>query len=412
MGEGHHGGGPAAAVTGLGVMLPGAATPDEYWELLCSGKSTAQPLEQLAAASLPVHFGCAVDRTATELAGPVGARRQDRSTQLAMAAGTAALADAKLPGPVPADRGAVVAGNGMGGIDRLHQEYPRHVQGKYVHPLTIPLLMPNAGAAHLSMKLGWTGPSLTVASACASGLYALGEAARIVCAGEADVVLAGGMEAPLSPFIVAGFARLQGLSTRNDAPQEASRPFDRDRDGFVVGEGAAFCVLERLDSALARGARPYAVIAGFGRNSDAHHLVAPREDGAQAAACMRTALRDAGVAPDEIAAVQAHGTSTPANDTAEARAIASVFGDGCPPVSSVKGAIGHLLGAAGAASFVACCLTLRHGCVPPVANYCTGDPGSPLDVVCGQPRPVRPGPVLVNAFAFGGHNGSLVLRSP
>jgi 3-oxoacyl-[acyl-carrier-protein] synthase II len=403
---------PAAAITGLGVMLPGAASVPEYWRLLCSGQSTAQPLAQLGQANLPVHFGCAVGRTAAELVGSADARRQDRVSQLAVVAGLAAIEDAQLPTPVPAGRAGVLVGNGMGGMDRLDQEYQRHLQGRYVHPMTIPLIMPNAAAANLAMKLGWTGPALTVTSACTSGLYALGEAAQMVASGELDVVLAGGTEAPLTSYIVAGFARLQGLSTRNDAPHEASRPFDRDRDGFVMGEGAAFCVLERIESALARGARPYAVIAGFARNSDAHHLVAPREDGAIAATCMRMALRNAGTAPGEVTHVQAHGTSTPANDAAETRAIASVFGRESPPVSSVKGAVGHLLGAAGAASCVASCLTIRHGYVPPVANFRLSDPGSPLDVVHGERRAICPGPVLVNSFAFGGHNGSLVLLPP
>jgi 3-oxoacyl-[acyl-carrier-protein] synthase II len=272
-----------------------------------------------------VHFGCAVARTATELAGPQGARRQDRITQLAMAAGIAALEDAKLSGPAAPSRGGIVVGNGMGGMEWLHREYQRHLQGRYVHPLTIPLIMPNAPAGNLAMTLGWTGPALTIASACASGVYALAEAARMVSAGELDVVLAGATEAPLTSYVIAGFGRLQGLSIRNDAPQEASRPFDRDRDGFVMGEGAAFCVLERLESAQARGVEPYAVIAGTGRNTDAHHLVAPREDGAIAAACMQLALRDAGVAAEEVVHVQAHGTSTPVNDSTEARAIATVF---------------------------------------------------------------------------------------
>jgi 3-oxoacyl-[acyl-carrier-protein] synthase II len=407
----HEGAGPdAVAITGLGVMAPGAATTQEFWQLLCSGRSSARPLDHLIEAGLPVTFGCAVAQSGTDLVRPAAARRQDRMTQLAMAAGTAAYEDAKLAGPAEADRAGILVGNGMGGLARLHEEYPRLLQGKYVHPLTIPLIMPNAVAANLAMELGWTGPALTVSSACVSGLYALGEAAQMISSGELDVVLAGGTEAPLSPFTMAGFARLQALSVRNDAPDAASRPFDRDRDGFVMGEGAAFCLLERLDRALDRGASPYAVIAGFGRNSDAFHLVAPREDGAGAATCMRMALRSAQASPDEIVHIQAHGTSTPANDSAEARAINLVFGDRPPPVTSVKGAVGHLIGAAGAVSCVACCLALRHGQVPPTANYSAGDPDSRLDVVHGEPRPVRPGPVLINAFAFGGHNGSLVIK--
>lgn len=397
------------AVTGLGVVVPGASSHQEFWQLLCSGKSTARPLEQLAASDLPVHFGCAVAHTPADLVGSAAARRQDRVCQLAVAAGTAAFEDAAVRGRVSADRAGIVVGVGLAGVTSLEREYPRHLRAKRLHPLTIPLIMANASAAGLAMEFGWTGPAITVSNACASGLYALGEAARMVASGELDLVIAGGAEAPLSPFFVSGFARLGALSGRNDAPEAASRPFDRDRDGFVMGEGAAFCVLERLDRALARGARPYAVIAGFGRNGDAHHLVAPLEDGSGAAACMRMALRDAGTDPSEVVHIQAHGTSTPVNDCVEARAIGTVFGDTAPPVGTVKGAIGHLIGAAGAASCVAGCLTLRHGEVPPTANYAAGDPGSRLDVVHGGPRAIDAGAVLVNAFAFGGHNGSLIL---
>ncbi len=397
------------AITGLGAIVPGASTAQEYWKLLCSGRSTAQSLDRLAKARLPVRMGCTVAQTADELVGRRAARRQDRVSQLAIVAAREALEDAELDHAVSPDRSGIFAGTAFGGADAIQSAAEHHCAGKRPPPLSIPQIMPNGTAAELAIALGWTGPSVNCGSACASSLLALGDGARAVAAGEVDVAIAGGAEAPIAPFWVDGFARLGAMSTRNDDPASASRPFDRDRDGFVIGEGAAFCVLERLSDALARGARPLALITGYGRSADAYHIVAPPPDGAGAVASMRRALASAGIEPSEVVHLQAHGTSTAQNDSAEATAIGTVFGPTTPPVGATKGAVGHLIGASGAVATAAGILAMQHGLAPPVANFHAGDPGSVLDVVHGEPRPIPAGPVLINSFGFGGHNCSLVI---
>jgi 3-oxoacyl-[acyl-carrier-protein] synthase II len=269
------------------------------------------------------------------------------------------------------------------------------------------MVMPNAAAASLSLHFGFRGPCLCITTACAAGTNAIGEGMRLLREGSADVVVAGGAEAPITPWVLAGFAAAQALSTRDDDPSRASRPFDRERDGFVMGEGAAVLVLERVDDALARGATIHARVVGYARNADAHHLVAPAPDGRGALECMRLALDDAGADAGDVAHVNAHGTSTPYNDAAEAAAINTLFGDGAPPVTSVKGAIGHAIGAAGAIEAVASVLTLISRTIPPTANYEEPDPDVDLDVVSAS-RSLADGLVLSNSFAFGGHNATLV----
>jgi len=260
------------------------------------------------------------------------------------------------------------------------------------------------------MRHGWKGPNFCVTTACAAGTHAIGEATRLIHEGAADVVMAGGAEAAITPIAIASFARMGALSTRSDDPARASRPFDPDRDGFVMGEGAAFLVLERWDRAEARGARIYGEILGYGRNSDAHHITAPSPDGSGAVACMELALEDAGLAPAAIGHVNAHGTSTPLNDAAEAEAILKAFAGSPPPVTSTKGVTGHCIGAAGAVEAVAAILASSAGLVPPTANHDRTDPAVTVDIVAGAPRAVNvSGPVLSNSFGFGGHNATLVL---
>jgi 3-oxoacyl-[acyl-carrier-protein] synthase II len=259
------------------------------------------------------------------------------------------------------------------------------------------------------MRQGWTGPNLCVATACAAGGHALGEAYRLVRDGSAAVVLAGGTECAITPVALAAFGRMGALSGRSDDPTKASRPFDAGRDGFVMGEGAAFLVLEDWDRAVGRGARIHGEILGYGRNADAFHLTAPAPGGGGAVACMELALEDAGLEPGGIGHVNAHGTSTPLNDAAEAEAISKVFGAGAVPVTATKGVTGHLIGAAGAAEAVASLLALRHGLIPPVANHEVTDPELSVDVVAGEPRTHDGKPVLSNSFGFGGHNATLVL---
>jgi 3-oxoacyl-[acyl-carrier-protein] synthase II len=397
----------AVAVTGLGVTVPGGPTLDDYWRTLVAGRSCAVALPDDGPVPLVVSFGCPVNDPGGTLTDKER-RRLDRFAQFALSAALAAVTDAGVGDIAPAT-GAVISGVGFGGLGTFGRETRLWAVGSPINPLSVPMVMANAAPAAIAMRLGWTGPSLAITTACASGTDAIGQGARMVAGGWADVVLAGGAEAPLNSMGLTSFHALHALSSRTSAPELASRPFDADRDGFVLGEGAAFCVLEPLDRAIERGRRPYAVIAGYAQTNDAFHLVAPLPDGAQAEACMRRALREAGVEPSDVVHINAHGTSTRANDATEALAIDRVFGTHTPPVTSTKGVIGHLIGAAGAAELVACCLALRHGLVPPTANFDHGDPDFKLDVVAGAPRPFTPGPVLSNSFAFGGHNASLVL---
>jgi len=403
-------GGRRVAVTGLGVKTPAGATLDAFWATIAAGAPTAGPIRQFDAAELPVRFACEVhDFDPTAYLSTKEARRVDRVTQLGFGAAADALADA---GPVGADpaRSAVVIGTGIGGLITLEEQvhvFAAKGAGR-VSPFLVPMMMANATAGTIAMQFGWTGPNLCIATACAASANAIGEAARLVRDGSADVVLAGGAESAITPTSVSAFARMTALSTRNDDPARASRPFDADRDGFVMGEGAAALVLEDWDRATARGARIYAELAGYGRNADAYHITAPSPGGEGAAACMQLALADAGLAPAAIGHVNAHGTSTPLNDAAEAEAIGKVFGDAPPPVTSTKGTTGHLIGAAGATEAVAAVLAIAHGQVPPTANLERLGDDIAIDVVHGSPRTIGPAPVLSNSFGFGGHNASLV----
>lgn len=398
------------AVTGLGVKAPGGADVASFWSALLDGRSAAAPVP--AFADLPVRFACPVpDFDLADYVSAKEARRLDRFTLLALSAALDALADAGDPGVDPA-RCAVVAGTGVGGIATLEAQVRAAIEqgDRRVSPMLVPMMMANSAAAQISMRLGWTGPSLCVATACAAGANAIGEGLRMLRSGTADVVVAGGAEAAMTPVTLSAFWRMGALSTRNDDPAAASRPFDADRDGFVLGEGAAFLVLERWEHARARGATIHVELAGYGANADAHHITAPSPGGAGAAACMEAALADAGVAAGAVGHVNAHGTSTPLNDAAEAEAIVKVFGaDGhAPPVTSVKGVTGHTVGAAGAVEAVATVLAVREGAVPPTANHERTDPELAVDVVAGGPRSVPPAPAVSNSFGFGGHNASLV----
>jgi 3-oxoacyl-[acyl-carrier-protein] synthase II len=278
-----------------------------------------------------------------------------------------------------------------------------------VSPFLVPMMMSNATAAFIALQHGFTGPNFAVVTACAAGTNAIGEAVRLLRAGDADVVIAGGAESSITPVGLAAFNRMGALSRRKDDPAHASRPFDVGRDGFVMGEGAGMLVLEPWDRAVARGARIYGGVAGYGRNTDAYHITAPSPGGEGAVRCMQLALEDAGLAPGDIGHVNAHGTSTPLNDAAEAEAVVKVFGS-APPLSSVKGATGHLIGAAGAVEAIASVLAMEAGAVWPTANFTDADPAlPPIDVVHGAPRPLDAAPALSNSFGFGGHNASLVL---
>lgn len=406
-----HRGRPRVVVTGIGVKTPAGNDIDTFWARIQSGESTAGPFEFFDGSHLAVTIGCEVrDFDPVVYFGAKEARRVDRFTQIGYAAAADALADAGDPGADPA-RCAVVTGTGVGGIWTYEEQFTvtREKGHDRVSPFFVPMMMANACAGTISMNFGYTGPNINITTACAAGTHAMGEAVRLVRDGTSDVVCAGGTEAGMTPMTVSAFARMGALSGRNDDPLHASRPFDIDRDGFVMGEGAAFVILERMDRAVARGAKIYGEIVGYGRNADAHHITAPSPGGVGAAACMQLALDDAGLAPNAIGHINAHGTSTPLNDACEAEAIAKVFGESAPPVTSTKGVTGHLIAAAGAVETVISLLAARDGIVPPTANFNRPDEGVTIDVVHGSPRAIGSAPVLSNSFGFGGHNASIVI---
>jgi len=401
-------------VTGIGLRTPAGHDVESFWATVSAGVSTAAPIEGFDASEHPVKYACEVRGFDAEARfGFKEARRLDRAAQLGVAAAGDAVAEAFGDGGLAAagvdpGRAGVLGGTGIGGLRTLEDQIAQYqVKGPTrVSPLLVPMMMANATAGLIGIEHGMTGPNLCIATACAAGSNAIGEAARIVREGAVDVMVAGGTEAVATPVALAAFWRMGALSSNPD-PAAASRPFDVDRDGFVMGEGAAFLVLEERESALARGATILGEVLGYGRTCDAFHITAPADGGIGAESCMALALDDAGLAPSDIGHVNAHGTSTPLNDAAEAQAIAKLFGAGAVPVTSTKGVTGHLIGAAGAVEAVASLLAIRFGAVPPTANHASaGD--LEVDVVAGSPRPVAAKPVLSNSFGFGGHNATLV----
>jgi 3-oxoacyl-[acyl-carrier-protein] synthase II len=339
---------------------------------------------------------------------PKIARRSDRYTQLAFAAAAQAAEEAGLPGDVDVERLAILVGTGVGGLKTLEDECRAFIDGgvRAVSPHFVPMMMPNAAAGAIAMQLGAHGPGFSVSSACATGSHAIGEAKRMLERGEADVVVAGGTEAAITPLCMAAFQRMGALSREG-----VSRPFDARRDGFVMGEGAGVVVMERADHARARGAKILGYVAGYGASNDAFHMTQPDQDGRGAEKAMRAALADAGAEPQEIGYINAHGTSTPFNDRIETHAIHSVFNGGSPPVSSTKSAIGHLLGAAGAVEAVAVLGALQRGILPPTLNFEQPDPDCDLDYVPDGPREAPDLDLaLSNSFGFGGQNACLAFR--
>jgi 3-oxoacyl-[acyl-carrier-protein] synthase II len=395
----------------MGLKTPAGNDVSTFWSSLLTGTSTAAPITAFDTTDHPVQFACEVrDFDPESYLGPKESRRVDRVGQLGYAAAVDALADA---GELDADpaRCAVVAGTGVGGLTTLEEQILQYGQKgpARVSPFLIPMMMANATAAIVAMHHGFTGPNLCVTTACAAGAHAIGEGARLIRDSSADVVVAGGAEAAVTPVALAAFSRMGALSGRRDDPARASRPFDAERDGFVMGEGAGFLILEEWEHAVARRATILGEVAGYGRTCDAHHITAPAPGGAGAVACMLQALEDAGLAPSDVGHINAHGTSTPLNDAAEAEAITKIFGEHAVPVTSTKGCTGHLIGAAGAIEAIASILAMRAGLVPPTANHEHPEPTITIDVVAGQPRTVASAPVVSNSFGFGGHNATLVL---
>jgi len=402
-------------ITGLGAVTPLGNDVPTMWESLVAGRSGVGRTSQFDPANLEVQIAAEVkDFDPVALFGRRQARRSDRFTLFALEAARQAVADANLE----FDDGlkqttGVLIGTGIGGVSTLVENFlvlqkrgPRRVS-----PFMIPMMMPNAAAAAIAIAYGLQGPNFSLSSACATGSHVLGEAAQIIRRGQAEVMVCGGSEAAIIPLSVAAFRNMGALSTRNDEPQRACRPFDVDRDGFVIGEGAGVLVLESLEHARQRGAHIHAELAGYGASADAFHVAAPDETGRGAALAMERALHDAGLAPETVDYINAHGTSTVLNDRIETQAIRAVFGSHADHlvVSSTKSMLGHLMGAAGAVEAIACVKSLETGWVHPTINYETPDPECDLDYVPNQARQTWPRVVLSNSFGFGGHNGCLVL---
>lgn len=388
------GAGHRVAVTGYGVVAPCGVGKQAFWKgLLGPGIVNAKTVELADWDPLPY------------FSNPKEARRSDRVEQFALAAAHEAMTQAgSLPYP-PARMGSIF-GTGIGGLRTLEEQVITRVEKgeRRVSPFLVPMMMSNACGAAISMRYHLQGPAETICTACAAATHAIGYAARLVAWGRCDAVVTGGAESAATITAVAGFANMTALSSSG-----CSKPFDSTRDGFVFGEGAAVFVLERWDLAKARGATILAEVVGAASNADAHHITAPAPGGTGALACMQLALDDAGLSPSDIKQVNAHGTSTPLNDQAEAQAVATLFGSPTPPVTSIKGVTGHPLGAAGALEAAAVLLSFEHKLIPPTANTTTLSADINCDVVMGTPRSWTPGPTISNNFGFGGHNGSVIL---
>jgi len=405
-------------VTGLGAVTPVGNTVDLSWQAILAGKSGIRPITAFDASAFSVRIGGSiVDFDGTRYIPAKELRKMDAFIHYGMAAGMDAWADSGIEvTEANAGRIGVIVGSGIGGLPGIEAGYHAFLNGgpRRISPFFVPSNIINMTSGNLSVRLGFKGPNWAIVSACATSSHCIGMAGRLIQYGDADVVLAGGSEMATSPTGIGGFASARALSTRNDDPQRASRPWDKDRDGFVLSDGAGVMVVEEYEHARARGARIYAELIGFGMNGDAYHMTSPSPCGEGAAECMRLALRDAGLAPEAIQYINAHGTSTPAGDKAETEAVKAVFGDYAKkvPVSSTKSMIGHMLGAAGAVEAIFTILALRDQVAPPTINYETPDPECDLDYVPNTARPLKLDVALSNSFGFGGTNATLIFRRP
>ena len=400
-------------VTGLGMVTPLGLDVASNWDALTHGRSGIGRITRFDPAPYE-----------TQIAGEVNGfdplqymdrkeiRRTDRFTHLAVGAASQALKDAGFDKPADAERVGTAIATGVGGLETLIREVllMEEKGPSRLSPFLVPMLMANAASAQISMQFGLKGPSLTHVSACASSSHAIGECGEIIRRGQADVMVAGGSEAAVLPLAIGAFSTMHAMSRRNDDPQRASRPFDKDRDGFVLSEGAAVVILEERDHAAKRGARIYGELVGYGATADAYHITSPSPEGEGNARAMRMALEEAGLKPQDIDYINAHGTSTQPNDREETAAIKRVFGDHAYKlmVSSTKSMSGHLLGAAGSFEAIACLLALRDGCIPPTINYTTPDPALDLDYVPNEARAKSIRTALSNSMGFGGHNASII----
>jgi 3-oxoacyl-[acyl-carrier-protein] synthase II len=409
--------GPRVFVTGAGIVSPVGNTLEDCWRSLVAGQSGAGPITRFDTTAFETKFACEVKNFSFEgVLDRKEAKRMDRFVQFAVVASHEAL---KLSGldleAVDRERVGVLIGSGIGGMETFETQHTALLEkgpGR-VSPFFIPMMISDMAAGQVSIQFGFKGPNFGTVSACASGAHSIGEALRLLRAGDADVILAGGAEATITPMAVAGFNSARALSLRNDDPQRASRPFDKDRDGFVMGEGAGILVLETEEHARRRGATLLCELCGYGASGDAYHMTAPCVDGDGAARAMKRAFQDAQMPLDEVGYINAHGTSTPAGDPIEVTAVKTVFGEGARRLmmGSTKSMTGHLLGAAGGLEAVVTALVLARGVVPPTINLDTPDEACDLDFVPNQARTVKVKAALSNSFGFGGHNVSLAMRA-
>jgi 3-oxoacyl-[acyl-carrier-protein] synthase II len=400
-------------ITGIGAISPIGTGVDEFWAGLMSGRCGIGPIRGFDATDIPVRIAGEVgDFRPEEWLTPKEVKRTDRCAHFAVGASKLAWSDAGEP-EVDHARTGVMFSTGIGGLSSLLAQHLVLLEKgpERVSPFMVPMLMPNASAGHVAMAFGFTGPNACITTACAAGSHAVGEAFRLIKYGFADVALAGGTEAAILPLTVAGFAQMQAL-TRNPDPATACRPFDKDRDGFVLSEGSGALVLEEAERAVARGARIYAEVCGYGASADAHHITAPEPEGLGAIQAIQAALEEADEPPDAVDYVNAHGTSTPLNDAAETRALKKALGGHAyrTAVSSTKSMTGHMLGAAGAIEAGVAALAIANATAPPTINYHTPDEECDLDYVPNQPRPLDIRLAISNAFGFGGHNAVVAIR--
>jgi 3-oxoacyl-[acyl-carrier-protein] synthase II len=405
-------------ITGMGCISPLGNDVDSSWRAAVAGQSGVAPIQAFDASGHETQFAAEVKGFDPDaLLGRRLARRMDRFTQFAVAATQQALTHAGLViDEHNRDRVGVLVGTGIGGIGTLltEVEHARQAGLRRVSPFLVPMMLPDTASGQIAIVFGPRGPNMAVVTACATGGNAIGEAAELIRRGAADVMIAGGAEAAILPLTLAGFNVMDAISRRNDDPTAASRPFDRDRDGFVMGEGAGVLILESLEHARLRGAVQLAELTGYAATNDAYHLSAPAENGAGAAACMQLALESAGLQPADIGYINAHGTSTRLNDVSETAAIKTAMGEHAyrVPISSTKSTTGHLFGAAGALEAIFCVQALVEGILPPTINYTTPDPACDLDYVPNTARRAAPRHTLSNSFGFGGHNACLVISRP
>jgi 3-oxoacyl-[acyl-carrier-protein] synthase II len=403
-------------ITGLGAVTPLGNDVESSWENLAAGKSGAAPIEQWDASEYPVHFACELkDFDPSQWIERKQARRMDRFAQMIVAAARQAEEDSGLDVKGEAERIGASIATGIGGLQAFQDCYDMLLERgpDRVNPFSIPQIIPNMGAAWVSMELGTRGPLSSQCTACAASNMAIGDAADMIRLGRADVVFAGGTEAGITEVGIAGFSAMRALSRRNDAPEKASRPFDLGRDGFVMGEAGAVVVLEELERAQTRGAKIYAELLGYGLSSDAKHVTEPDPSGSNPARAMKMAFADADISPEEVDYINAHGTSTPLGDASETKVVKLALGEEVAaktPVSSTKGATGHCLGAAGAVEAIFTILAVNRNTLPPTINYEAPDPECDLDYVPNESREADVRVGVSNSFGFGGHNACIVVR--